>query len=61
MRLISCHAGRWDSESTAGVPQLKGARQFSFEEIKKCTANFSQVNEIGTGGYGKVLFFLQLF
>ncbi|XP_028762891.1 probable leucine-rich repeat receptor-like protein kinase At5g49770 [Neltuma alba] len=45
---------RWDSETSSGVPQLKGARQFSFVEIKKCTTNFSQANEIGTGGYGKV-------
>ncbi|KAI9122529.1 hypothetical protein K1719_006369 [Acacia pycnantha] len=44
---------RWGSES-GGVPQLKGAKQFSFEEIKKCTTNFSKANEIGTGGYGKV-------
>ncbi|XP_054776799.1 leucine-rich repeat receptor protein kinase HPCA1-like isoform X2 [Prosopis cineraria] len=45
---------RWDSESTSGFPQLKGARQFSFDEIKKYTSNFSQANNIGTGDYGKV-------
>ncbi|KAL6853555.1 hypothetical protein ACP4OV_019584 [Aristida adscensionis] len=36
------------------VPQLKGARYFSFEELKKCTNNFSEIHEIGSGGYGKV-------
>lgn len=45
------------SDSNNGVPQLKGARQFSFEEIKKCTANFAQENDVGSGGYGKVLNF----
>ncbi|URE31100.1 leucine-rich repeat receptor-like protein kinase [Musa troglodytarum] len=36
------------------APQLKGARWFPFDEIKKCTNNFSDANEIGSGGYGKV-------
>ncbi|XP_066380759.1 leucine-rich repeat receptor protein kinase HPCA1-like [Miscanthus floridulus] len=36
------------------APQLKGARYFSFEELKKCTNNFSETHEIGSGGYGKV-------
>ncbi|XVE89309.1 hypothetical protein DITRI_Ditri19aG0192100 [Diplodiscus trichospermus] len=45
----------WDSKkSSGGIPQLKGARCFSFEELKKCTNNFSQANDIGSGGYGKV-------
>lgn len=45
----------WDPNSdSGGVPQLKGARSFSFEEIKKCTNNFSTNNDIGSGGYGKV-------
>ncbi|OAY76281.1 putative leucine-rich repeat receptor-like protein kinase, partial [Ananas comosus] len=45
----------WDpSKSTNSIPQLKGARLFSFEEVKKCTNNFSEANEIGHGGYGKV-------
>jgi len=39
------------------APQLKGARYFSFEELKKCTNNFSEINEIGSGGYGKVIQF----
>ncbi|XP_051132775.1 leucine-rich repeat receptor protein kinase HPCA1-like isoform X2 [Andrographis paniculata] len=45
----------WDSNSNSGgVPQLKGARSFSFHELKKCTKNFSDDNDIGSGGYGKV-------
>ncbi|KAM0940722.1 putative protein kinase RLK-Pelle-LRR-VIII-1 family [Dioscorea sansibarensis] len=47
--------GSWDpSKSSGSVPQLKGARCFSFEELKKCTNNFSESNHIGSGGYGKV-------
>ncbi|XP_040385415.1 leucine-rich repeat receptor protein kinase HPCA1 [Oryza brachyantha] len=46
----------WDmkSTSTSTVPQVRGARMFSFEELKKITNNFSEANDIGTGGYGKV-------
>ncbi|XP_022157310.1 probable leucine-rich repeat receptor-like protein kinase At5g49770 [Momordica charantia] len=39
---------------SGGAPQLKGARWFSYDELKKCTNNFSISNEIGSGGYGKV-------
>jgi hypothetical protein len=35
------------------VPQLKSAKRFSFEELKKYTNNFSEGKSIGTGGYGK--------
>jgi hypothetical protein len=38
------------------APQLKGARRFSFEELKKYTNNFSDANGVGSGGYGKVGF-----
>ncbi|CAI0438449.1 unnamed protein product [Linum tenue] len=45
----------WDAtENTGGFPQLKGARCFSFDELKKYTNNFSDANAIGSGGYGKV-------
>lgn len=37
-----------------GAPQLKGARLFSYDELKKSTNNFSDANQIGFGGYGKV-------
>ncbi|XP_078148859.1 leucine-rich repeat receptor protein kinase HPCA1-like [Carex rostrata] len=36
------------------APQLRGTKCFSSEELKKCTGNFSDKNEIGAGGYGKV-------
>ena len=35
--------------------QFKGIRKFSFAEIQKYTRNFSQDNDIGSGGYGKVV------
>ncbi|KAK6144945.1 hypothetical protein DH2020_021765 [Rehmannia glutinosa] len=41
-------------KDSGGAPQLKGARWFSYDELKKCTNNFSQSNQIGSGGYGKV-------
>ncbi|KAL8554992.1 hypothetical protein ACS0TY_002976 [Phlomoides rotata] len=45
----------WDPNSdSGGVPQLKEVKSFSFEEIKKCTNNFSETNGVGSGGYGKV-------
>ncbi|KAK3419484.1 hypothetical protein EUGRSUZ_G00041 [Eucalyptus grandis] len=45
----------WDPKKSSGeVPQLRGARCFSIEELKKYTNNFSEDNEIGSGGYGKV-------
>ncbi|KAL2231355.1 probable leucine-rich repeat receptor-like protein kinase At5g49770 [Sesamum indicum] len=45
----------WDPSRSGGrVPHVKGAICFSFDELKKCTDNFSGMNEIGHGGYGKV-------
>ncbi|CAI9293028.1 unnamed protein product [Lactuca saligna] len=41
-------------DSGGGAPQLKGARWFSYDELKKSTKNFSDINQIGSGGYGKV-------
>nr|GMC51467.1 probable leucine-rich repeat receptor-like protein kinase At5g49770 [Ipomoea batatas] len=44
----------WDrSKSSGTVPQLQGAKFFSFEELAKCTNNFSEANTVGSGGYGK--------
>ncbi|TQE06481.1 hypothetical protein C1H46_007980 [Malus baccata] len=40
---------------SGGAPQLKGARWFSYDELRKCTNNFSDSNEIGSGGYGKLV------
>lgn len=40
--------------ATGDAPQLKGARWFSFDEIRKLTNNFHEDNEIGAGGYGRV-------
>jgi hypothetical protein len=45
-------AGYLDLKNTDRVPQLKGARCFSFDEITKSTNNFSEANHIGSGGYG---------
>ncbi|KAH0465694.1 hypothetical protein IEQ34_005797 [Dendrobium chrysotoxum] len=42
------------NKDSEGAPQLKGARWFSYDELKKSTNEFSQVNEVGSGGYGKV-------
>jgi len=42
-------------KDSGGAPQLKGARWFSYDELKKSTNNFSETNEIGSGGYGKVI------
>ncbi|KAK9124866.1 hypothetical protein Scep_013712 [Stephania cephalantha] len=41
-------------KDSGGAPQLKGARWFSYDELKKCSNNFLESNEIGSGGYGKV-------
>ncbi|KAH7283236.1 hypothetical protein KP509_35G067000 [Ceratopteris richardii] len=41
-------------EIDTGSPKLMAAHWFSLQEIRKCTDNFSQSNEIGEGGYGKV-------
>lgn len=45
----------WDATGASGaVPQLKGAKAFSFEELNRYTNNFAESNNIGTGGYGTV-------
>ncbi|KAK9286891.1 hypothetical protein L1049_015298 [Liquidambar formosana] len=44
----------WDPNKSSGsIPQLKGARCFSFEVLNKCTDKFSEASELGSGGYGK--------
>ncbi|XP_013628285.1 PREDICTED: probable leucine-rich repeat receptor-like protein kinase At5g49770 isoform X1 [Brassica oleracea var. oleracea] len=46
---------KWNtSKSSINAPQLMGAKAFTFEELKKCTENFSEANDVGGGGYGKV-------
>ncbi|EOA14690.1 hypothetical protein CARUB_v10027977mg, partial [Capsella rubella] len=46
---------KWDtSKSSIGAPQLMGAKAYTFDELKKCTDNFSEANDVGGGGYGKV-------
>ncbi|CAB4308378.1 unnamed protein product [Prunus armeniaca] len=42
------------SNSSASAPRLKGATLFSFEELQKYTNGFSEANDVGAGGYGKV-------
>ncbi|XP_037496979.1 probable leucine-rich repeat receptor-like protein kinase At5g49770 [Jatropha curcas] len=46
----------WDSTKNSGadIPKIKAAKCFSFEELKRYTNNFSEANDIGSGGYGKV-------
>lgn len=55
------HAGRrLSSDSKSINPQWKVTRPFSFSEVQKYTDNFSQANDIGSGGYGKVISFSTL-
>ncbi|XP_071740760.1 leucine-rich repeat receptor protein kinase HPCA1-like [Rutidosis leptorrhynchoides] len=54
--IMSKPFGSWvpSTKDSGGAPQLKGARWFSYDELKKSTSNFSESNQIGSGGYGKV-------
>nr|XP_051221864.1 leucine-rich repeat receptor protein kinase HPCA1-like [Lolium perenne] len=51
---VACASWGGAQKDSGGAPQLKGARFFSFDELKNCTKNFSEDHEIGSGGYGKV-------
>lgn len=42
------------TKESGDAPELKGARWFSWADLKKATNDFSEDNEIGAGGYGKV-------
>uniref|UniRef100_A0A1D1ZFZ8 non-specific serine/threonine protein kinase n=3 Tax=Anthurium amnicola TaxID=1678845 RepID=A0A1D1ZFZ8_9ARAE len=45
----------WDPNKSSGsVPCIRGPRCFTFDELKQSTNNFSDANDIGSGGYGKV-------
>ncbi|KAI3856034.1 hypothetical protein MKW92_037717 [Papaver armeniacum] len=48
-------AASWDpTKSSDSFPQLKGPKVFTSNELRKATNNFSEANDIGSGGYGKV-------
>lgn len=52
---IIINAVNWEQNKNSGAaPQLKGARWFSFDEMRKYTNNFAEANTIGSGGYGQV-------
>ncbi|KAJ0040758.1 hypothetical protein Pint_27248 [Pistacia integerrima] len=44
----------WDVNDPTSRPQINGVRCFPFEELKKCTNNFSNTKILGSGGYGQV-------
>ncbi|KAJ4815568.1 Leucine-rich repeat protein kinase family protein [Rhynchospora pubera] len=48
---VPWHSG---TKGDGTAPQVNGTRYFSFEELKRCTANFSKNNEIGVGDYNEV-------
>ncbi|KAG5525671.1 hypothetical protein RHGRI_032087 [Rhododendron griersonianum] len=49
----------WNPNTTSGgVPLLQVAKCFSYDDLKKYTNNFAEANSIGSGGYGKVNFFI---
>lgn len=57
--LFHSGAANWDPDHGNGsVPEVKGAKWFSFEELKRFTQGFSESNCIGLGGYGKVCRYL---
>ncbi|EPS66484.1 hypothetical protein M569_08293, partial [Genlisea aurea] len=45
----------WNPDKESGsVPNLQGTKWFTFDDLRKCTDNFSESNCVGSGGYGKV-------
>ncbi|KAG0563566.1 hypothetical protein KC19_8G041600 [Ceratodon purpureus] len=44
----------WQKAEAGEAPSLKGARWFTFDDIKSMTNNFDDDNTLGVGGYGKV-------
>ncbi|XP_024357802.1 leucine-rich repeat receptor protein kinase HPCA1 isoform X1 [Physcomitrium patens] len=44
----------WEKAQDGDAPKLKGARWFTFDDIKMMTNNFNEDNVLGEGGYGKV-------
>lgn len=57
MFLLSLFAASWGSngEEDGEAPQIKLARYFSLDDLRKITDGFSEDNAIGSGGYGKVM------
>ena len=56
-QIMHCAASWGGGVEDGAAPKIQGAKFFSFSEIRKATDNFSDANEIGVGGYGKVLKF----
>ena len=53
--------GKGEGESALEAPQISGARFFPYSEVKRITNNFAEENEIGVGGYGRVLLAFHMF
>ena len=53
-----CYIASWPGSDTkdmsGAAPKVQGARYFPYSELKQASNNFSESNEIGSGGYGKV-------
>ncbi|KAL0364940.1 UNVERIFIED_CONTAM: putative leucine-rich repeat receptor-like protein kinase [Sesamum angustifolium] len=45
---------RAETAAKKSDPFVERSKMFSFEELKRSANNFSETNEIGSGGYGKV-------
>lgn len=51
---VPLSAADWEKAQDGDAPKLKGARWFTFDDIKMMTNNFNEDNVLGEGGYGKV-------